>query len=121
MSENHLRELINRIADALESDEDFDVDEALRVIEQTKTSLHRTFQRYQKACPPEAKDASECLTASVTLFFGALTNLETYTDTCEDALLKQARTEAEQAGVLLDEALDWAHSVTERHKQQGLY
>jgi hypothetical protein len=121
VSENHLRLLIDRIADALERDEEFNIDEALLVIEQAKASLDLTYQRYQKSCPPEAKAASECVAASVTLFYGALSRLEEYTDTCEGILLEQAKSEAERASQLLESALDWAQSVAESDNPQQLY
>ena len=83
MSDNQLRILIFRLAHALENDEDFDVDKALLAIEQAKDSLKSTFQSYQKNCPTEAKAAKDCMTDAVALFYGALTNLEEYIDSCE--------------------------------------
>lgn len=121
MSENHLKLLILRLADALETDEDFDIDSALATIEQAKASLNFTFQNYQRTCPPEAHAANACLTDAVALFYGALTNLEEYTDSCEEKLLQQARAEAQQAGELLERALDWAESIAEKNNPHQLY
>lgn len=121
MSENHLRLLIHRLANAFEQDEDFDIDQALITIEQAKVSLDQTYQKYQKACPPEVKAASDCMAGSATLFYGALTNLEEFTDTCEEALLERARNEADRASVLLEQALDWAQSIAEQNNPEQLY
>lgn len=112
VAENQLKILIERLALALETDEDFDVDQALKVIEQAKASLQETYQHYQKACPPEAQIAAECLKNSVTLFYGALTSLEEYIETCEEELLPTARAEAAKASEQLEAALDWAQAIT---------
>ncbi|MCA9781661.1 MAG: hypothetical protein KC800_33315 [Candidatus Eremiobacteraeota bacterium] len=121
MSDNQLRILIFRLAHALENDEDFDVDKALLAIEQAKASLETTFQNYQKSCPPEAKAASDCMTDAVALFYGALTNLEEYIDSCEEHLLTRARGEADRASILLEQALDWAESIAEQNNPHQLY
>lgn len=121
MSDNQLRILIFRLAHALENDEDFDVDKALLAIEQAKDSLKSTFQSYQKNCPPEAKAANDCMTDAVALFYGALTNLEEYIDSCEEHLLARARSEADGGTVLLEQALDWAQSIAEQNNPHQLY
>jgi hypothetical protein len=121
VSENQLRLLILRIADALEKDEDFDIDQALVAIEQAKGSLEMTYQSYQRTCPPEAKVASEAMTDSVALFYGALSNLEEFIDSCDDALLVQVRNEVDVASQLLERALDWAQSVAESNNPNQLY
>lgn len=121
MSDNQLRILILRLAGALENDEDFDVDRALVAIEKAKVSLQTTFLNYQKSCPPEAKEARECMVDAVALFYGALTNLEKYIDSCEDHLLSLATSEAERGSVLLEHALDWAQSIAEKNNPHKLY
>lgn len=120
-SENHLRILIYRLAHALENDEDFDVDKALLAIERAKESLETTFRSYQKSCPAEATDARECMTTSVALFYGALSNIEEYIDSCQEHLLAEARSEADRATILLEQALDWAQSIAERNNPHQIY
>ena len=121
MPENQLKTLIIRIADAFQEDQDIDVDEALSVIAQAKTSLESTYRQYQRNCPPEAKSAAEALSSSVTLFYGALGYLEEYSDSCEDQLLELARTEAERASILLEQALDWAESVAKSNNPRDVH
>jgi len=109
------------MAHALENDEDFDIDAALDAIAQMKTQLKATYENYQKSCPPDAEAARACMSDSVTLYYGALTHLEEFIDTCEDSLIAEARAEAEQAGRLLNHALDWVQSVAEANNPQQLY
>ena len=90
-------------------------------IAEAKASLQTTYQAYQRSCPPEAQLASEYMGDSVALFYGALTNLEEYIDCCEDELLILARSEAVQAGELLERALDWAESVANSNNPHQMY
>ena len=121
MSENQPKRLILRTADALERDEDLDIDQVLSALAEAKASLQTTYQAYQRSCPPEAQLASEYMGDSVALFYGALTNLEEYIDCCEDELLILARSEAVQAGELLERALDWAESVANSNNPHQMY
>lgn len=121
MAENHLRNLVHRIAYSLEHDDDFDVDQALEVIEEAKSAIQKTYQNYQRACPPEVEEASECMADSAALFYGSLTALEEYIESCDPTFLERARTEVDHGSKLLNRALDWAVSVSNQNNPHELY